>query len=85
MFIFGKSSTQKSLLGLCEAGLTVCLLVGIVIIMLFGLSVKECRADDSGVVAESTGAEKGLLVVMLGIALFLNDVSERTEKVFALI
>lgn len=60
-------------------------MVDLVIIMLFCLSVKERRADYSRVVAESTGAEKGLLVVMLGIALFLNDVSERTKKVFALI
>ena len=54
-------------------------------VMLFILSVKECRADDSRVVAESTGAEKRLLVVVLGVALFLDYLSERAEEVFALI
>ena len=54
-------------------------------VMLFILSVKECRADDSRVVAESTGAEKRLLVVVLGVALFLDYLSERTEKVLALV
>ena len=69
----------------CEAGLTVCLLVGIVIIMLFDLSVKECRADDSGVVAEGAGADKRLLVVVFGVALFLDYLTERAEEVFALV
>ena len=51
----------------------------------FNLSVEESRADNSRVVCEGAGAELCLLVVVLGVALLLDNLSERTEQVFTLI
>ena len=49
------------------------------------LLIQKRRADDACVVAESAGAEDSLLVVVLGVALLLDDLSQRTEKVLALV
>ena len=49
------------------------------------LLIQERGADDTGVIAESADAKLCLLVVVLGVALFLDDLSEGTEQILSLV